>query len=100
MAAKDLFGDDLPDESGPEQFRLPDDTTIDEAHLKDADEETQIEAMRSWFHENFQDPVEETPYDSGEGGYIYIYGGPYDPREQLEARFAGTVAEDVIEKLA
>jgi len=38
-----------PDESEPEQFRLRDETTIDEIHLKDADEETQMEAMRSWF---------------------------------------------------
>jgi len=100
MAAKDLFGNDLPDESGPEQFKLNDDTTIDEAHLGESDEKTQIEAMRSWFHENFQDPVEETPYDSSEGGYIYIYGGPYDASEELEARFAGVVPEDVIKKLA
>src|SRR6266566_8887436 len=97
MTAKDLFGNDLPE---PEQFRLRDETTIDEIHLKDAAEETQKEAMRSWFLDHFQDPVEETPYDSGEGGYIYIYGGPYDAREELEARFDGIVPEEVIEKLA
>jgi len=97
MTAKDLFGDDLPE---PEQFGLRDGTTIDENHLKDADEEIQIEAMRSWFHEHFQNPVEETPYDSGEGGYIYIYGGPYEPSEELEGRFGSIVPDDVIEKLA
>jgi RiboL-PSP-HEPN len=100
MAAKDLFGNEQPDETGPEQFRLRDETTIDEIHLKDANEETQMEAMRSWFREHFQDPVEETPYDSSEGGYIYIYGGPYDPREELDARFGDIVSEEVIEKLA
>jgi len=56
--------------------------------------------MRSWFFANFQDPVEETPYDSGEGGYIYIYGGPYDAKEELEGRFADIIPDDVIDKLA
>ena len=34
---------------------------------------------------NFEDPANETPYESSEGGYIYIWGGPYDALEQLSA---------------
>ncbi len=100
MADEDLFGNEIPPDHGGQRFRLPDESTIDEINLGKADEETQIEAMRSWFFENYQDPVEETPYDSSEGGYIYIYGGPYDAKQVLEDRFAGMVPDDVIDKLA
>jgi hypothetical protein len=86
MAPKDLFGNDLP-EPAPRRT------------LEEEDEETQLEEMRDWFYANFQDPVEETPYDSEEGGYIYLYGGPYDPDEVLREEFEGKVSDQVLEKL-
>lgn len=86
MAAKDLFGNDLPE---PDPFD----------NLTNEDEETQLEEMRNWFFANFQDPVEETPYDSAEGGYIYLYGGPYHADEVLREKFEGKVSDEVLEKL-
>jgi hypothetical protein len=59
----------------------------------------QIELMRKWFLARFCDPAEETPYESREGGYIWVYGGPYDPREQLSDRFDGVADEDAIDEL-
>jgi hypothetical protein len=47
------------------------------------DREGAIEAIVEWFGENFQDPVHEMPYNSREGGYQYIYGGPYDAAEEV-----------------
>jgi HEPN superfamily RiboL-PSP-like protein len=82
-----------------EVFWLSDDTTISEAELKAADRETQIDAMRNWFYQNFEDPVNETPFDSGEGGYQYIHGGPYDAQEELTSQFEDSVPPDVIEEL-
>ena len=61
--------------------------------------EEQIEMMRAWFLENYEDPVERTPYESREGGYIYIWGGPYYAHEELSV-FGGYVPDDVIEELA
>lgn len=43
--------------------------------------------MLEWFAANFEDPAESTPYESAEGGYIWIWGGPYDAREQIEGMF-------------
>jgi len=43
--------------------------------------------LLKWFLENFEDPAEHTPYESREGGYIYIFGGPYNAREELENNF-------------
>lgn len=61
-----------------------------------ADKETQIEIMRTWFFDNFENPAESTPY---EGEYIYIWGGPYDARDELESAFHDIVSIDTIDKL-
>lgn len=61
--------------------------------------EAQLEMMREWFFKHFEDPAERTPYESAEGGYIWIWGGPYDAREELDAEFGDTIPEDVIEEL-
>jgi hypothetical protein len=76
-----------------------DGTEIPLSDFEDMSQEEQIEMMRLWFRENYEDPVERTPYESSEGGYIYIWGGPYDAREELSV-FEGYVPDEVIEKLA
>jgi hypothetical protein len=68
--------------------------------LRDADPETQLEVMEAWFRQNFEDPAQQTPYESAEGGYQYIWGGPYDAKEELTHEFSGVVPDQVIERLA
>lgn len=63
------------------------------------EKDEQLRMMRAWFFENFEDPAERTPYESAEGGYIWIWGGPYDAREELENEFSDSVPEDVINEL-
>lgn len=62
----------------------------------DDDRQAQIDALVEWFSERFEDPAHRLPYESAEGGYQWIYGGPYDAREQLAENFPDE-AEDVIE---
>lgn len=81
---------DLPDSPG----------TITASDLRRAGPDTQLDVMRNWFHANYEDPVQNTPYESAEGGYIYIWGGPYEPSEELEDEFSGIVPDKVIKKLA
>ena len=50
------------------------------SRLKRLGKAKQRKYMLYWFRERFEDPVEETPYNSREGGYLYIWGGPYDAR--------------------
>jgi len=100
MGNENLFGNEAPGKPEPETFELPDGSRVSESHLEQESEETQIAAMRSWFFDNFQDPVHETPYDSREGGYIYLHGGPYNAKEELTSRFDGVVPEEIINKLA
>lgn len=74
--------------------------TIDDETLRALGANEQRTVMDGWFRRRFEDPAVRTPYESREGGYQYIWGGPYDAREELETEFAGTVPEAVIEALA
>ena len=67
--------------------------------LSQADSDTQQDVMRHWFFQNYENPADRTPYESKEGGYIYIYGGPYDAAEELGDMFDGIVPDTVIELL-
>ena len=40
------------------------------------DDEARVEAMVEWYRNNYEDPTDHTPYDGGEGGFKYIWGGP------------------------
>jgi hypothetical protein len=58
------------------------------------------EYMRHWFYRNFEDPAQETPYNSQEGGYLYIWGGPYSAHDELWSEFASLVGESLVEEVA
>jgi hypothetical protein len=55
--------------------------------------------METWFYQHFESP-DTLPYDSSEGGYQWIWGGPYDPRQELEGEFGGIVSEKRISEFA
>jgi hypothetical protein len=57
-----------------------------------------IEKMVEWFYQNFEDPVNRTPYESAEGGYQYIWGGPYDANDEIGSKFGGLVPDEWIEQ--
>jgi hypothetical protein len=80
-------------------YSLSADGYVTRAQLKKLSAELQIEIMRHWFEGAF-DPPDELPYDSSEGGYQWIWGGPYDPGSQLRSQFDGLVPDEVIEQLA
>lgn len=67
--------------------------------MDEEEREAKLEEMREWFYANYEDPAERTPYMTSEGGYIWIWGGPYDAREELEANFGHEVPEDLIDEL-
>ena len=57
-----------------------------------------LELMIGWFHQNFEDPAQSTPYESAEGGYQWIWGGPYEARDELYSKFGDIVSESFIEE--
>jgi hypothetical protein len=62
--------------------------------------EDAIMSIKGWFLQNFDDPVHDTPYVSAEGGYQYIWGGPYEVRDILETFFSDVVPEELIRAAA
>jgi hypothetical protein len=50
--------------------------------------------MVEWFLTNFEDPAERTPWDEGE--YVFIWGGPYYARDELESAFGNVATERAI----
>lgn len=68
--------------------------------LEKAEPELQKGVMRAWFYRHYEDPVHSCPHDSGEGGYQFIYGGPYEAGEELQNEFSGIVPDEVIDELA
>ncbi|KDM65488.1 hypothetical protein ACIDI_103c00010 [Acidiphilium sp. JA12-A1] len=59
-----------------------------------------LELMIDWFGQNYEDPAERTPYDSAEGGYLWIWGGPHDARDVLYTKFGSLVSEGLIDEAA
>ncbi len=50
--------------------------------------QNKMDALIKWFHENYEDPNNELPYDKeGEYGFAWVYGGPCDASEELQANF-------------
>ena len=40
-----------------------------------------------WFFSNYKDPADGVPYNSREGGYLYINGGPYEASDVIAEHF-------------
>src|SRR5262245_9909440 len=57
-----------------------------------------IIAMKQWFRQRYEDPANRTPYESAEGGYIWIWGGPYDAGGELSDNFSGEYPDEWIEE--
>ena len=55
--------------------------------ITNCDDDEKVERMVKWFFQNYEDAAERTPFESAEGGYQYIWGGPDDARDVLEAAF-------------
>lgn len=70
------------------------------SRLKRLGKAKQREYVLYWFHQNYEDPANQTSYNSREGGYLYVSGGPYDAREELTDEFGSLVSEQLLEEVA
>jgi hypothetical protein len=93
----ELF-DDLPE---PRPF-LEDGSQfgISRAAFEAMDEDQQRESMREWFFQNFEDPANSTPRDDETKEFIFLWGGPYDAREELWDKFGEIVPEELTNTVA
>lgn len=89
-------GPELPAEAGNTDTRQFD---PNDDWIKSAPRDLQIEAMRRWFCDRYEDPANQTPYNGREGGYQFVHGGPYDPNDAIQERFGGVVDYEVMDEL-
>lgn len=68
--------------------------------LMRASSDVKLEAMEAWFRERYTDPVECCPYISTEGGYQYIFGGPYTLEDILPYEFPDEVFKGLVDELS
>lgn len=94
----DMLLSDLPDPDTGWEPQPPFEPS--DSELLMAERDRQMELMRDWFLARYCDPAHETPYESAEGGYIWIWGGPYHAEDELHERFGDVVDDEVIEALA
>jgi hypothetical protein len=73
---------------------------ISRAGFEEMDEDEQREWMRTWFFQNFEDPQNKTPWDGETKSYMYLWGGPFDAREQLWEKFGDIVSDALMEEVA
>lgn len=72
--------------------------SITRTQFRRLNKKEKLELMEAWFRHRYEDPVHRTPYESAEGGYQYIYGGPYSARDEL-SEFEGLAPEALIEEV-
>ena len=82
------------------EYHLKGEGSITATALTKADSDLQKEVMQVWFYEHFEDHVHSCPHNSEEGGYQFIYGGPYEAGEELQTEFSGIVPDEIIEEVA
>lgn len=57
------------------------------AQLKRSNSRAKVDYMVAWLRDHFEDPSFRTPYESSEGGFIWIWGGPYNAYDELFGEF-------------
>lgn len=90
----DVYGHELVSD-----FQITLEHDPDESDALEADEAA-IEEMMEWFHQNYEDPANRVPYESAEGGYQWIYGGPETPEGALGDNFGSVYRGNLIEQAA
>jgi hypothetical protein len=56
-----------------------------------------VDQMVDWFFENYEDPANGVPFNSAEGGYQYVLGGPHDAHDVLSEQFPDASVNDIDE---
>lgn len=74
------------------------DNTIELESLKKCPQNVQIAAICQWFFRNYCDPNENLPFNSQEGGFIWIHGGPYQADEVIEDTFTDYASDQAIKE--
>lgn len=64
--------------------------------IREFDEDDQVRIITDWFDEQFEDPQNDTPYNNDAGGYVYLWGGPFDASDQIQEEFSNVIDFDTM----
>ena len=85
-----------------EDLDAMEDETHEPSDMTPEDRQHRIDLLVSWFLERFEDPAEHTPYETAEGGFQWIWGGPFYAVEVLSDRFPDedeTIVQDAADQI-
>lgn len=68
--------------------------TLDD--VKGMSTEEQVDMIVDWFNYHFEDPQNDTPYNKDLGGYVFLWGGPFDANETIQDFFSDAVDFDTM----
>jgi len=74
----------------------PSQTNIDKL---DKEKDLVIQEMKEWFLDNYDDPANILPYETREGGYQYLFGGPYELHDILYEQFSSQYSNNYIDQV-
>lgn len=63
-------------------------------------ENVPTDELKEWFYGSYEDPAQSLPYNSREGGYQWIRGGPYTALEALEEEYGNRYSFEDLERVA
>jgi len=66
--------------------------------IRGKDHDTAVDLMVQWFFQNFEDPVQCTPWEDGE--YVFIWGGPFDACSEIDSAFGEMAFQDRLRRPA
>ena len=92
---------DSPEEVADEEWRCYTDEElrfyITARQFRALSAEEQIAHMLTWFRRMYEDPVNETPRDSEEKDYLYLWGGPFNARDELWEEFGAVASDEAVQ---
>lgn len=90
---------DPSDYGGDKLYYAEDDPNgLTPGELRSKGAEDQVNYLAWWFLSFHEDPSLETPYNGREGGFLYIHGGPFDARTEIEQEFHSFISQAVIDQ--
>ena len=90
----------VPEEEGREKLHRTGDGSDSSAaasELIGLSSKEQVAHMVDWFRRMYEHPVNQTPYDGEDGKYVYVWGSPFDARDELLDEFGNLVSEEAIQ---
>lgn len=97
---QELNGHELVEDFDISLVHEPDDYEEEPNEQEDDSPSAAVAEIKDWFARNYEDPAQSLPYNSREGGYLWIRGGPYSALQVIEEQFGTAYPFGLLEEVA